>query len=181
MAGKPLVIITDPVELERRAIASERDNMAFRAWTSGLAGDLKARLNQELARATDEVTSLVSCVDCGRCCRELGLVAITATEAARISGRLGMGPAEFRRHHTVRDGEGIWLKGGPCPLLDGKTCTAYQERPQACRDFPYLDKPGFTQRTLFLISNTSLCPIVFHTLELLRARLPWRRRQGSHR
>lgn len=169
----------DPIELERRAIDAENENMAFRKWTKRLEPAESLDLDRDVGQVAAEVASAVSCVDCGRCCTMLGLVAITPTEATQVAARLGMDPTEFMERHTTTDDEGLWLEGGPCPMLDGTACTVYEDRPAACRDFPYLDKPHFSSRTLFLISNTSVCPILYHTFDQLRARLPWRRRRKS--
>ena len=61
----------------------------------------------------------------------------------------------------------------PCAFLqpDG-ACAVYEDRPQACRDFPYLHEPNFRGRTLAAIENTAVCPIVFNVWRLLKQQFP---------
>ena len=63
----------------------------------------------------------------------------------------------------------------PCPFLKENVCSVYEDRPKACRDFPYLHEPGFRTRMITLIENTALCPIVYNTCEQLKTILPFRK------
>jgi hypothetical protein len=45
-----------------------------------------------------------------------------------------------------------------------------------CRDYPYLDKPEFTFRTLSMIGRLSECPAVFEVWEQLKVATGFRRR-----
>jgi len=52
----------------------------------------------------------------------------------------------------------------------------YEDRPQACRDFPYVHEPNFRSRTLSMIDNTATCPIVFNVWQQLKGRVGYRPR-----
>jgi hypothetical protein len=47
----------------------------------------------------------------------------------------------------------------------------YEDRPQACRDFPYLHTKGFRGRSLTALANATMCPIVFNVWQRLKQRL----------
>ena len=82
----------------------------------------------------------------------------------------------FTREHLDEDKyEGSWfLKATPCRYLDGKECTIYDIRPKECREYPYTHRRKFVTRTLGMISNYAVCPIVFNVLENLKAELKFK-------
>ena len=59
----------------------------------------------------------------------------------------------------------------PCPFLspDGP-CTVYEDRPRACRDYPYLNLPRVRSRSLILLESRGSCPIVFNVWNEVRGR-----------
>jgi uncharacterized protein len=61
----------------------------------------------------------------------------------------------------------------PCPMLDGKLCSIYDNRPEVCRSFPHLEKPLFTSRLMGVIDNVAICPIAFNAYEELKTKLTW--------
>jgi Fe-S-cluster containining protein len=52
----------------------------------------------------------------------------------------------------------------PCPMLDGKLCSIYENRPEVCRSYPHLEQPDFTLRLLGVIENVAICPIAIQCL-----------------
>ena len=40
--------------------------------------------------------------------------------------------------HLTKSETGFFELNLPCPLLEGKVCSHYSERPQICRDFPLM-------------------------------------------
>jgi Fe-S-cluster containining protein len=63
----------------------------------------------------------------------------------------------------------------PCPMLNGKLCSIYENRPDVCRSFPHLEQPAFTSRLMGVIDNVAICPIAFNAFEDLKAKLAWPR------
>jgi hypothetical protein len=59
------------------------------------------------------------------------------------------------------------------PMLDGKLCSIYDNRPEVCRSFPQLEKPLFTSRLMGVIDNLAICPIAFNAYEELKTKLAW--------
>lgn len=83
------------------------------------------------------------CTDCvAFCCSGNFRVAVTAVEVARLSLRLGLGPAEFKSRYTT-DGATLVQKhdevfGKACVFLDleARHCTIYSSRPDVCKVWP---------------------------------------------
>jgi Fe-S-cluster containining protein len=90
----------------------------------------------------------------------------------RVAMHLGMNSSEFAsRYLKPAEGAGdgpLIMRERPCPFLKDNRCTVHEYRPANCRDYPYLDKPDFTSRTLRMIDRVSECPIVFEVWEELK-------------
>jgi hypothetical protein len=129
-----------------------------------------------LERIAARVTARFDCTACGNCCRRTRLE-IGDSEIDAIARFLRMPPGEVRRRYTEPNPGGpgrlASQPAGECVLLDGNLCLFYEVRPRACRDFPYLTTtataPGHRMPSIF--ARASYCPIVFNTLELLKAAL----------
>jgi uncharacterized protein len=66
------------------------------------------------------------------------------------------------------------FKNSPCPFLENKKCTVYNQRPTDCKSYPHLQKKNFTTRLLGVMDNYSICPIVFNVFEDLKQALKFR-------
>lgn len=169
-------LVTEPEAVERRGKETAGENVGFRAWVKYRCKLPDEELDALARAAADEVWARVDCLACGGCCRTLSIT-LDASDIARLARRLGVSvPAFSRRYVRDADGERSFA-ARPCPFLDGNACTVYEDRPQACRDFPYLHAPGVRSRLLVLIEYSLLCPVILNTLERLRRRLPWRKKK----
>ena len=59
----------------------------------------------------------------------------------------------------------------PCPFLKNNLCSVYNFRPNDCRSYPHLHKKNFVSRTMSVVNNTSICPIVFNVYEELKSEI----------
>jgi Fe-S-cluster containining protein len=59
-------------------------------------------------------------------------------------------------------------------MLNGNLCSIYDNRPDTCRTFPHLEKPGFVSRLIGVIGSLSVCPIAFNVFEELKVIVGWR-------
>jgi Fe-S-cluster containining protein len=90
------------------------------------------------------LTSL-GCARCGACCETIHLGvdphAMTAQPGSRNAVDLAFIRAHWRHDGLIVNGEQTWT----CDRWDADTreCTAHDERPPVCRDFPwYQETPG---------------------------------------
>jgi len=169
-------IITDLPVIAKRSEAVDDDNWRFRRFLKGCDSE---RLDRTVHRITDDVWSQIDCTKCANCCKVLETV-VTEEDCARLAKRLGMTAEEFEREYVREelsdDGERM-LKSMPCVFLgDDNRCTVYEDRPECCRDYPFLYKDDFTFRTVGMISRLDNCPIVFNVWELLKLHFRWRSR-----
>jgi hypothetical protein len=85
--------------------------------------------------------------------------------------------ANFLKPAESTEGSPWMMRERPCPFLKDNRCTVYEHRPANCRDYPYLDKPDFTLRTLAMLGRVSECPAVFEVWEELKRATGFRRRR----
>lgn len=152
------------------------ENVSFRAWLKFRSGFSDGEVDALVRQTADEVWARIDCLACGACCRALSIV-LDDRDIVRLSRRLGLSAADFTRRYVQRDGPERRLAAQPCLFLDGNACKVYEDRPTACRDFPYLHAEGFRDRMLGLIEYSLLCPVVLNALEVLKRRLPWRKKR----
>ena len=174
-------IITHSAELERRASDMADQNVRFRTWVKHRSGMTDREIDRIVGETAEEVEAAVDCTTCGQCCRYLRII-LDQEDITRLSKRLKMSKSHFLRLYAEslspdRKGigkEDICFSVSPCPFLEENCCTIYEDRPKSCRDFPYLHAENFRGRMLLLVEYSFLCPIVFHTFEALKKKLPWK-------
>ena len=58
------------------------------------------------------------------------------------------------------------LKSSPCSFLnEDNTCSVYDFRPLACREYPHTDRKNVLQIMDLTINNTEVCPAVARIVE----------------
>jgi uncharacterized protein len=77
----------------------------------------------------------------------------------------------YLEYNDTEDERGWRIKASPCSFHEDNKCHVYEDRPQNCRDYPYLHKSGFSYRTMGMIERTFTCPIVFTVTEDLKEAL----------
>ena len=73
--------------------------------------------------------------------------------------------------NTLSDLKQYYLKQSPCHFFHDNKCNIYNERPQACEDYPHLHQPHFKYRINTTMDNYAVCPIVYYTIERLKVAL----------
>jgi Fe-S-cluster containining protein len=172
----PQKLIREIPLIQRFARHNEAEDMRFRHFLKTRLGKSTAETDAVVRRTTDEVWQAIDCTTCGHCCRTLQVV-VDSDDCDRLAARLGMAPRQFsQRYVTIDPDRTRRLARSPCPFLgDDNRCTVYEDRPKACRDFPYLHDRHFVARSLTMIENTAACPIVFNVWQALKERLGFRR------
>lgn len=170
-------IITEIELMERYARDRADENWRFRTFVKRRLNLGDAALDTLVRDTADDVMEQIDCTVCGHCCRTLQIV-VDDFDIGRLARRLNVPPAAVMRRYVKREKDGdLVFNRQPCPFLSGNLCTVYEDRPQACRDYPFLHEPNFRQRMLMFLDNTLVCPIVFNTCESLKRRLPFRKRK----
>lgn len=126
----------------------------------------KKNLDQDFAAAHDRVFNVIDCLKCARCCRELGPL-LKDRDIKRLAKENRMKEGDFTQEYLYLDDEGDFVfKEIPCPFLDNQWyCIFYDQRPQACREYPHTDQKKMNKRLNNLKKDCSYCPAAVMILE----------------
>ena len=162
-------IETDLSRIRQLSQEHDDENWEFRSWLKQNAPD---NIDGVVKALSQRYFALIDCRLCANCCRSLA-VEFKKSELLTIAKTLGQSIKAFEKQFMS---EG--MVNPPCPMLDGKLCSIYENRPEVCRSFPRLEQPGFTTRLMGVIDNVAICPIAFNAFEELETKLGWL--QGRH-
>jgi len=126
------------------------------------------KLDQQAEKIHKAVFSKINCLDCANCCTSIPPM-VSRSDIKRISKYLGLKPSEFEANYLRQDEDGdTVMNASPCPFLEtDNTCTIYEHRPKACRQYPHTDHFEFSQNLRLHAVNAQYCPAVFHILQRL--------------
>ena len=168
----------DPFKLPQLAQDRAEENFEFRRFLKNHPGLDSEQVDNLVFGISERVWKRIDCTSCGNCCREISPT-LNGNDVERMACHLEMSLAEFADKHLKAAEPAVdapWImRERPCPFLRDKRCTVYDHRPTNCRDYPYLDKPDFTSRTLGMIGRLSECPAVFEVWEQLKVTTGFRR------
>lgn len=160
----------DPEIIARLGREKREENWRFRAYLkhSPLARTATVdRLAEKLGRRAE---AQMDCTTCAACCRN-NCIPLGEEEIESLARHAGMSVASFRDQHMVTDDDGEpALDAKPCPFLDGNRCSIHDDRPEACRGYPYLGG-NIATRTIGIIERAEVCPIVYEMWEGLKQEL----------
>ena len=169
----------DPVNLRQMAEAGADRNFKFRDFLKHRTSLSSEELGDLVFEIAERVWKRTDCTTCANCCREVSPT-LSENDVERLARHLGMNSSEFASKYLKQSESGEdfpWImRERPCPLLKDNRCAIYEYRPANCRDYPYLDKPGFTARTLSMIGRLPECPVVFEVWEELKRATGFRHR-----
>jgi len=158
----------DILKLEEISRANYEDDKKYRSILE--ASDLTSEEVDSIVRKHyREVSAQVECRECGNCCKVF-CPPLTSEDIDRLALLKQISREDLIREYLAASGGGEKhsMKSAPCPFLDGNECSVYQERPEACRAYPGLERPGFLSRISYAFSNCSVCPIIYHVYERVK-------------
>jgi Fe-S-cluster containining protein len=160
-----------PIELDVEKInriskQKENENYKFRSFLKGQDSD---RVDKIAHRLYKEIAEQIDCTDCGNCCKILR-PCVTDAEIDILSKIDNLSQEDFVTRFTEQyEIDHVkYLKNSPCKYFEDKKCAIYTDRPFDCRSYPHLHKKCFNSRTLDVINNYGICPIVFNVFERLK-------------
>ncbi len=125
---------------------------------------------KQLPELHEEAFQHIDCLDCANCCKNHSPTFKT-TDIKRISKYLKMKESDFiERYLKMDDDNDMVLTKSPCTFLNSdNTCKIYDVRPSDCARYPYTDEDVFVKRKALTLTNSGVCPAVFHILEKVSA------------
>ena len=113
-----------------------------------------------------------NCLDCANCCKTTGPLFTTA-DVERISKHLKQKPQQFIERYLRIDEENDYvLQTVPCTFLYAdNSCSIYNVRPKACREFPHTDRKKFQQINNLTLQNIAICPAAYNIVEAMKKKI----------
>jgi len=114
----------------------------------------------------DRAFEYIDCLKCANCCTVLG-PRITGRDVYRFARAVRMKPGDVVKTWLQIDEDGDYVFGEiPCPFLDSSNyCIYYEDRPDACRRYPYTNRRNIKGYTAELIKDMAVCPVVALVME----------------
>lgn len=117
----------------------------------------------------EQVFEKIDCLQCANCCKTTGPL-FTEQDIIKISKHLRMKPRDFEEKFLkIDEDRDKVLQTLPCYFLNAdNTCSIYDVRPKACREFPHTDRKKIYQINHLTIKNTVICPAAYEFVESLQ-------------
>ena len=159
----------DLPKYKKLAVEKDKENRKFLAQ---LKKKPPKNLDYVVQDVHEEVFEKVDCLQCANCCKTTGPL-FTEKDIERISKHLRMKAVDFEsKFLRIDEDRDKVLQSLPCWFLNGdNTCSIYEVRPKACREFPHTDRKKIYQINALTEKNALICPAVYEFLEKLKVKI----------
>ncbi len=156
--------------LYRKAKESEKVNKRL---FSRLKLKTPKDIDQTVQRLHDEAFSHIDCTTCANCCKTTS-PRFLDKDIERLAKHFKCSPGQFiTRYLRIDEDEDYVLQQTPCPFLgDDNLCMVYEQRPNACREYPHTNQRKFYKHFDITLNNTFICPAVYEIVERLNQAYP---------
>jgi Fe-S-cluster containining protein len=114
----------------------------------------------------------IDCLTCANCCKTTSPI-FYQKDIERASKALKLKPGTFIEKYLRLDEDNDYvLQVAPCPFLNPDNyCGIYDDRPNACREYPHTDRKKIQQILDLTFKNTLVCPAVLRITEEAKRKL----------
>ena len=147
----------DQSSLDSAKLAIHTTKKVFRKMKQAKPNDL----DQKFHKAHEVEFKKMDCLSCANCCKTTSPIFRDA-DIRRISKHLRIKEGKFISDYLKMDEEQDYvLKSSPCSFLDNdNSCSIYDVRPLACREYPHTDRKNMFQVLEITAENSLICPAV---------------------
>ena|ERR1700752_400666 len=131
---------------------------------------LKPRnLDEKFHSLHNEVFEEIDCLACANCCKTTSPIFYNR-DIERLAKYFRIKPGEFiDKYLRIDEDKDYVLRQAPCPFLgEDNYCSVYEDRPNACREYPHTDRKRMEQILDLTYRNTLVCPAVLEITEKLK-------------
>jgi uncharacterized protein len=153
-------------DFKKNSQLNSKENQAFYK-------KLKARppknLDAVFEEAHDAAFEKIDCLTCANCCKTTSPIFYNR-DVDRAAKALRIKPGQFtEKYLRIDEDNDLVLKQAPCPFLnDNNYCSIYNDRPNACREYPHTNRKKMYQLLDLTYRNTLVCPAVLQVTERLK-------------
>ncbi len=157
--------------IKKLAREKDEENLGFRSFLKS-GGIPKAKVDAMVQRLDKKVSAQIDCKACANCCKEI-TPTFKQEDIINLAAGMQITPEKLKEQYLVEsENEGEYTVNTlPCPFLENNLCSVYNFRPNDCRSYPHLHKKNFVSRTMSVVNNTAICPIVYNVYEELKSEI----------
>jgi len=117
----------------------------------------------------EEVFEKTDCLSCANCCKTTSPIFYNR-DIERLAKHFKIKPGDFiERYLKIDEDKDYVLRQAPCPFLGADNyCSVYENRPNACREYPHTDRKRISQLLDLTYKNTFVCPAVLEITEKIK-------------
>ncbi len=147
----------DQSSLDSAKLAIHATKKIFRKLKQSKPNDL----DQKFHKGHEAEFKKMDCLSCANCCKTTSPIFRDA-DIRRISKHLRIKEGKFISDYLRMDEEQDYvLKSSPCSFLEkDNSCSIYDVRPLACREYPHTDRKNMFQVLEITAENSLICPAV---------------------
>ncbi len=147
----------DQSSLDSAKLAIHATKKIFRKMKQAKPNDL----DQKFHKGHEAEFKKMDCLSCANCCKTTSPIFRDA-DIRRISKHLRIKEGKFISDYLRMDEEQDYvLKSSPCSFLEkDNSCSIYDVRPLACREYPHTDRKNMFQVLEITAENSLICPAV---------------------
>lgn len=129
-------------------------------------------LDEVFHEAHEEAFQQIDCLTCANCCKTTSPI-FYQKDIERAAKAVKMKPGAFIERYLRLDEDNDYvLQTAPCPFLGADNyCSIYEDRPNACREYPHTDRKKIQQILDLTFKNTMVCPAVLRIVEDAKKKL----------
>lgn len=160
------------MDIQQNKIQAEQRHKDHKKFLETLKKKPPKNLDYIVEEIHEEVFNEIDCLACANCCKTTGPL-YTEKDIERIAKHLRMKPADFEAKFLKIDEDGDKvLQTLPCHFLNAdNTCSIYEVRPKACREYPHTDRKKIYQINNIMLKNTVICPAANIWVEKMMQRI----------
>lgn len=162
--------LTKPLHVKEFEQKARSERASTRKIIKGLRQCKPKKLDAAFREAHQEAFEAIDCLDCANCCRTTG-PRFTPEDIDRLARRFKRGTSEFIQNYLRIDEQNDYvLQQLPCPFLGADNyCSIYEDRPEACRDFPHTHRHKMHRQLPVTAQNAEICPAVFRMIQRMES------------
>lgn len=149
---------TDDKKLINKSLSNKKNNKKL---LKKITFKEKKRIDQIFEIEHQKEFQNRDCLKCANCCKTTSPI-FRDTDIKRISSFLKIKEQELINDKLIIDYENDYvLKKSPCSFLNhDNTCSIYNVRPLACKEYPHTNRKKMHQIIDLTIKNSTICPAV---------------------
>lgn len=156
----------DIKNLKELSKKKEEQNYRFRTYLKVHAEEKE--LDKQFKKLHEKYFKIYDCKKCRNCCKEIG-ISMDEVELDKICKYLKIDKEKYINDNLEEKYGEYTFKGKKCHFLyENNKCQVEKCLPRTCKEYPYTDHEERLFSLASIVSNASVCPVVYEILEELK-------------